>query len=34
MINRQRLVSEFLALVQIDSLSRREGRIAKRLASK
>ncbi len=33
MINRQRLVSEFLDLVQIDSLSRREGRIAKRLAA-
>ncbi|MGH7276718.1 MAG: M20/M25/M40 family metallo-hydrolase [Candidatus Rokuibacteriota bacterium] len=31
MINRQRLVAEFLELVQIDSLSKREGRIAKRL---
>lgn len=33
MINRQRVVSEFLDLVGIDSLSRREGRIAKRLAA-
>lgn len=33
MINRQRLVTEFLELVQIDSLSKREGRIAKRLAA-
>ena len=32
MINRQRLVAEFLELVQIDSLSKREGRIAKRLS--
>jgi tripeptide aminopeptidase len=32
-INRQRLVTEFLELVQIDSLSKREGRIAKRLAA-
>ena len=31
MINRQRLVAEFPELVQIDSLSKREGRIAKRL---
>jgi len=31
MIDRTRLVAEFLELVRIDSLSRREGRIAKRL---
>jgi hypothetical protein len=33
MIDRQRILSEFLDLVQIDSLSRREGRIATRLAA-
>ncbi len=33
MIKRQRILSEFLDLVQIDSLSRREGRIATRLAA-
>jgi len=31
MINRERLVGQFLELVKIDSVSRREGRIAKRL---
>ena len=33
MIKQERILSEFLALVQIDSVSRREGRIAKRLAA-
>ncbi len=31
MINRDRLVSEFLELVQISSVSRHEGQVAKRL---